>query len=97
MNAQLVAFENSLKNKSSQGQHQLFGFSGANYVRLFQFHYIKSLLISKCVRMTSVLQSALRFQPMRIVSVVLIWDTWEICLVFCEQIPDQKILKLSLA
>ncbi len=27
-------------------------------------------------------QSGLKFQPMRIVSVVLIWTTWEICLVY---------------
>ncbi len=33
-------------------------------------------------------QSALQAKPMCIVSVVLICDTWEICLVFCKQIPD---------
>ncbi len=41
-------------------------------------------------------QLALQFHPMRIISVVLICDTWEICLVFCKQIPDRKFLKLSL-
>ncbi len=42
------------------------------------------------------LQSVLQFHPMRIISVVLICDTWEICLLFCKQIPDRKFLKLSL-
>ncbi len=31
-----------------------------------------------------ILQSALQAKPMCIVSVVLILDTWEICLVFCK-------------
>ncbi len=52
--------------------------------------YINVLHPYKC------LQSALQFHPMRIISVVLICDTWEICLVFCKQIPDRKFLKLSL-
>ena len=32
---------------------------------------------------------------MHIVSVVSIWDTWDICLVFFKQIPDNQI-ELSL-
>ncbi len=59
----------------------------------YRLHYKNVRCKRRIFSVNQYTQSTLQAKPMCIVCVVLICDTWEICLVFCKQIPDQKVFQ----